>query len=64
MSDEQTQAIERAAYLLRAVERFIETNPISDYTVLYDGAQCDGSCLSDDCLIAAGELEALFGRTQ
>ena len=60
MADDGKEAIRRAAYLLRTVEEFIETNPIGDYTVEYDEAVCDGRCLSDDCLVAAADLESLL----
>lgn len=56
------EAMERAAYLLRAVELFIKKNPIADYVVRYDRATCDGSCLAEDCKIAADELELQIHR--
>lgn len=52
MSDE----IERARYLLETVGRFIRQNPITEYEIYYDEAMCDGSCLADDCKLAADAL--------
>jgi hypothetical protein len=56
-SETLREALERAQYLLRTVAQFIHDNPIGDYSVRYDDANCDASCLKDDCSIAADELE-------
>jgi hypothetical protein len=58
-------ALQRATYLLRTASEFITDNPVKDYAVYYDEADCDAMCLRDDCdvaivaaddaLIAAGE---------
>lgn len=50
------EALKRAVTLMDATERFVEKNPIGDYTVFFDEADCDGSCLAVDC--AAAVLEA------
>ena len=60
MTPQDKETIERAAYLLRVVGQFIDTNPVSDYTVIYDEAECDGACLRDDCSVAADELERMM----
>ncbi len=57
MSKGEQSAAWRAAYLLRIVNKFIHDNPVSDYTIYFDEAVCDGACLADDCLVAAEELE-------
>ena len=38
----------RQNYLMRAVIRYMENNPVNDYTVDYDEASCDGYCLIED----------------
>ncbi len=40
----------RPRYLMRVAVEFIRRNSLEEYTVRYDGTECDGSCL-------AGELE-------
>lgn len=47
---------ERTIIILDAVIRFLEDNPVKDYTVFYDGTECDGYCLQDD---ARALLEAV-----
>lgn len=42
------EALERASTLLVATRDFIEANPVSEYTVVFDEAECDGGCLRDD----------------
>lgn len=41
-------ALERASTLLVATRDFIEKNPVSEYAVFFDEAECDGGCLSED----------------
>ena len=53
--DPLVDALERAVTLLDATARFIRQNPIQEYTVFYDEAQCDGGCLADDCRISLEE---------
>lgn len=48
-------ALERAITLYEATSRFIRTNPVSDYSVFFDEAMCDGACLADDCESARDE---------
>lgn len=43
------QALERSIVLLEATAKFIESNPVREYTVFYNEAECDGYCLRDDC---------------
>ena len=62
MTPQDREAIERAAYLLSAVESFIAKNPVSDYVVFYDEAFCDGECLREDCRVAKEELELMLGK--
>ena len=50
--EQMAKALERSAVMLRAVSAFITENPVEDYEVFYDGAECDGMCLRDDCDIA------------
>jgi hypothetical protein len=42
------EALERASTLLVATRDFIEANPVSEYTVFFDEAECDGGCLRHD----------------
>lgn len=42
------EALERASTLLVATRDFIEANPVSEYTVVFDEAECDGGCLRED----------------
>ena len=42
-------ANERTIELLRAARNLLEENEmVEEYTVFYDGAQCDGACLLED----------------
>jgi len=50
-------SIYRAIELLRVVAEFVDQNNLEFCEVRYDDADCDGSCLSADCLAAADELE-------
>lgn len=52
------KALERAKELLMATSLFIESNPIGEYEVYYDGASCDGSCLQGDSKAAADRIAA------
>lgn len=45
------EALERASTLLVATRDFIEANPVSEYTVVFDEAECDGGCLRDDAQV-------------
>lgn len=56
------QACERAVELFGVVRRFIDENPIADYTVEYDEVVCDGFCLAEDCAAAAEELQFVIKR--
>lgn len=51
----QTEAIERATVLLKAVHEFLQKQEESHYdlnilaeTIFYDEAECDGWCLKED----------------
>lgn len=46
----------RAIYLLRVAARFIEKHPVKEYTIEYDGTECDGQCLQNDLELAADAL--------
>lgn len=52
------EALERAQTLLSATVKFIDANPIGEYTVHYDEAECDGLCLADDCRTAESSADA------
>jgi hypothetical protein len=52
-------ALLRAETLLEAVCKFIDSNPVHDYTVFYDGAECDGYCLHDDCDTLLEEIKEI-----
>jgi hypothetical protein len=58
------EALRRAATLLKATRDFINSNPVQEYMVHYDEADCDGACLADDCRLALDEAEAAIGRTE
>ncbi len=58
------EALERAVILLRATHDFIGTNPIQEYTVFYDEAECDGSCLATDCGIAEESARAALAKAR
>jgi hypothetical protein len=62
MTDVQTaQAMDRAAMLLKLASQYIRDLPfdvVTDADLMhYDGADCDGICLADDCDAAAHDLE-------
>ena len=64
-TQEFQDAIDRCEVLLDATARFMAANPIAaEYTVLYDGAQCDGGCLEYDCRVALDELEAAMAKAR
>lgn len=51
----QTEAIERAAVLLKAIHDLMRKQEESHYvlnilaeTIFYDGSECDGGCLKED----------------
>lgn len=55
---EPMTARDRAIEMLRIAARYIrETDAYG--TIHYDGTECDGYCVADDCEIAAEELEGL-----
>ncbi len=62
MTPQDREAIERAAYMQGAVQRFIDLNPVSDYRVYYDEALCGGACLRDNCRVAKEELERMLNQ--
>ena len=46
---------ERMEYLLKVVHDFLKINPITqEYTIFYDGAECDGGCIIGDIAIELG----------
>ena len=46
------EALGRSTYLLDAAARFAGSGQVSEFTVVYDDVECDGDCLSSDCLSA------------
>jgi hypothetical protein len=62
---ELAEALRRAMVLMKATQEYMDQNPIAaEYTVLYDEATCDGSCLAEDCRIALMEAENALRRTE
>jgi hypothetical protein len=55
-------ALERCETLLDATIRYLNNNPIQEYKVHYDEADCDGYCLADDCLSALLEVREALRR--
>jgi hypothetical protein len=62
--EEMTKALERSRELLHASESF--ASACADYgeTVYYDGADCDGYCLAEDCMNYAEVIDALLTRAR
>lgn len=53
--------MDRKEYLLRQVLKLFKLQDeshfvldINEMTIIYDGAECDGSCLKDDIMIELG----------
>ena len=46
----------RAILMLELAAEYIE-NHYPDGTLFYDGTDCDGYCIAEDCLIAASLLK-------
>lgn len=61
---EALDALKRAEVLLSALVDFIEKNPVKDYSVHYDEADCDGACLADDAEIAIKDLRAVIAQSR
>ncbi len=55
---EYGDVLKRCETLLDAVMRFIDENPVTDY----DEADCDGSCLRDDCEIALHDVKVALSK--
>ncbi len=51
-----TQEQDRAAEMLRIAAKYIEDN-YDEGIIHYDGADCDGACVADDCRMAAADLD-------
>lgn len=50
MSSIVLDALQRSAELMDATMRFVRENAnAAEMTVHYDGVECDGYCLGDDC---------------
>lgn len=58
MTNLERESLKRCETLLDAVIRFVEVNPVAEYTVFYDDAECDGYCLQDDCEAALHAVRA------
>ena len=56
-AEEMLEALKRNETLLLATIDFLNSNPVVDYTVVYDEAECDGACLMDDCRIALEQTQ-------
>lgn len=52
-------AFDRAVEMLRIAARYIRETYPDGHTVHYDGADCDGFCIADDCESAAEDVAAL-----
>jgi hypothetical protein len=53
----------RAIEMLKVAARFLRENAYGvDTTIFYDGAECDGQCIADDCENAALALEYSHGE--
>lgn len=48
--------IARAVEMLRIAAKYIRESDDCDRLVPYDGAECDGLCIADDCDFAADAL--------
>lgn len=55
MSDDEEQWLARAKKLMLLAAEYIDKDPYV-VTLHYDGAECDGMCLSDDLKNHADEL--------
>lgn len=56
--DGLVEVLRRADTLLVAVQAFIADNDLEEFTVEYDEATCDGSCLRDDANFAVTDIRA------
>lgn len=50
-----TADLERAIEMLNIAAAYIREHA-PDYVSFYDGTDCDGYCIADDCEIAANDL--------
>ena len=55
----ENKAVARAIEMLEVAANLIEQYA-PESLAHYDGADCDGLCVADDCLDAADDLRALF----
>lgn len=60
--DALLEACKRAAVMLRAASAYLTENPVMEYMVFYDEADCDGMCLRDDCDLATLDCEAAITK--
>ncbi len=59
MTKEHTEALERAVLMLNVAAKYIENNePFG--LASYDGTDCDGFCLAEDCTAAAEALDDTY----
>jgi hypothetical protein len=49
----------RIEYLMRVMEAYFDSHPVSEYTLIWDEAECDGQCLVDDMRAAVDGLEIM-----
>jgi hypothetical protein len=57
-------ALHRAVVLMEAAINFVQDNDLGEYTVYYDDAECDGSCLADDCDSAIDDAKRAIAAAQ
>lgn len=57
-------ALKRAEYLLSVTARYIEENPVGEYLIHYDEAECDGGALKDDCKSTAEQARAAILKAE
>lgn len=61
LTKSQKEAIERAIKMLGIAADYLDENCDTSETVEYDNAECDGSCVADDCNIARDQLRYVLG---
>jgi transcriptional regulator of acetoin/glycerol metabolism len=64
MTDTTNDALQRAAFMLEVAAKFAKQAadllPRRAQTVHYDGADCDGHCIADECRAAKADLERVI----
>ena len=62
MTDAQQKALSRAKLMLHVAGTHAKRHG-AEFASYYDAADCDGSCILDDCGFAIDELEHVFPET-